>query len=76
MDGERRAHMNVVHVWDAPDNLPTNEVSGQYPRLRWRPYYNCLLEHLVLLSSNTLYMVEYIHIHIRHTTYDTTSFPL
>ena len=43
--------------------------------LRWRPFCNCLLEHLVHLSFNTLYIVEYIHIHIRHTTHDTTSFP-
>lgn len=31
MDGERRAHMNEVHIQDAPDNLPPNNVRGQYP---------------------------------------------
>ena len=42
--------------------------------LRWRTHKLSLLEHLVRLSSNTLYMVEYIE-HMPVYFYDTTSFP-
>lgn len=58
MDGERRAHMNEVHIQDAPDNLPPNNVRGNTHAAVASIIKTYIRTSLVLLSFNTSYIIQ------------------
>mgnify|MGYP004636895093 CR=1 FL=1 len=56
MDGERRAHMNEVHILGCTRQPADEHSEWAIPVWRWRIFIICSSEHLELLTLNTLYM--------------------